>query len=48
MKNRTELIKELLDHFLSQNLVRKIESDDGKVKIYRIGDDLIRIDIKLN
>lgn len=48
MKDRVELIKELLDHFLNQNLVRKIESDDGEIKIYKVGDNLIRIDIKID
>ena len=45
---RTEQIKELLEYFLHQDLIRKIESKDKSVIIYKIGDNLIRIDIKVN
>lgn len=39
-------VKELLRYFLYESNVSKIESKDGKVKIYRVGDELVRIDIK--
>ena len=44
---RTEQIKKLLDYFLHQDTARKVESDDGSFKIYKIGDNLIRVDIKI-
>lgn len=42
-----EIVKRLLDYFLHQDVVDKVESKDGLVKIYRVGTTLIRIDIKV-
>lgn len=39
-------VKELLGYFLYESNVSKIESKNGKIKIYRVGDNLVRIDIK--
>lgn len=38
-------VEELLEYFLRVN-VKKVESRSGKIKIYRVGDELVRIDIK--
>lgn len=36
----------LLTTFLHKTNIRKAETKDGMIKIYNIGDDLIRVDIK--
>lgn len=48
MESTEQLVKELLEYFLYQDTVRKIESDDKKILIYKVGDNLIRIDIKID
>ena len=39
-------VKELLKYFLYKSNVDKMESKNGQIKIYRVGDDLVRVDIK--
>ena len=39
-------VKELLRYFLYESNVSKIESKGGRIKIYRVGDELVRVDIK--
>ena len=40
-------VKDILKLFLSQDDVNRMDTKDGMVKVYRIGDNLIRIDIKI-
>ena len=47
MENVKQKVKEILNWFLYQDNVRKAESDDGLVKVYRVGDNLVRVDIKI-
>jgi len=43
---RTEVkMMEILSWFLYQDDVRKAETEDGLIKIYEVGDNLIRVDI---
>lgn len=47
-KIKTEYkIMEILGWFLYQDDVRKAETDNGLIKVYKVGDNLIRIDIKI-
>jgi len=47
-KIKTEYkIMEILSWFLYQDGVRKAETDNGLIKVYKVGDNLIRIDIKI-
>ena len=48
MDNIGEQIKRLLECFLNQNIAHRMDTDDGKIKIYGVGDNLVRIDIKIN
>ena len=48
MESTEKLVKELLEYFLHQDTVRKIESDDKKILIYKVGDNLVRVDIKIS
>jgi len=41
-----EEVVKLLKVFLEQKKVDKMRSKDGLVKVYNIGEDLVRIDIK--
>lgn len=41
-----EEVVKLLEVFLEQNKVDKMQSKDGLFKIYNVGEDLVRIDIK--
>ena len=41
-----EKIKEILGWFLYQKSVSKMETEDGIIKVYKVGNNLIRIDIK--
>ena len=40
-------VKDILKIFLAQDDVNRMDTKDGMIKIYRIGDNLIRIDIKV-
>ncbi len=46
MKLETQ-VKEILEWFLYQNRVRRVDTDGGEITVYRIGDNLVRVDIKL-
>ena len=46
-KSTEEIVKELLEYFLRQDVVRKVESSDKNIKIYKVGDNLVRVDIKI-
>lgn len=48
MESTEQLVKELLEYFLYQDTVRKIESDDKRILIYKVGDNLVRVDIKID
>ena len=48
MESIEQLVKELLEYFLHQNIVKKIESEDGEILIYKVGDNLVRVDIKID
>jgi len=47
MESTEQQVKEILGWFLYQNLITKVESDDGEIKVYRVGNNLIRVDIKV-
>ena len=40
-----ETVKGLLEYFLHQEVVSKVESKDRTIKIYRVGTTLVRVDI---
>ena len=42
-----ETVKELLGIFLHQYVANKMEAENGEVKVYKVGDNLVRIDIIL-
>ena len=55
MKKTEQQIKEmnmqlvtLVNMFLHEIDIRKAETKDGMIKIYNVGDNLIRIDIKVS
>jgi len=47
MEDTGQILKELLGVFLKQNTIDKMESRNGLIKIYRVGNSMVRIDIKL-
>ena len=47
MESTEQMVKELLRIFLHQDTVRKIASEDDLIKVYWVGDDLVRVDIKV-
>lgn len=47
MESIEEMVKKLLGYFLYQETIRKIESDDKRIMIYKVGDNLVRVDIKI-
>lgn len=47
MESIEKQVKEILKWFLNQNIVRKTETEDGIIKVYQVGDNLVRIDIKV-
>ncbi len=46
MKLETQ-VKEILEWFLYQDKIRRADTDGGEITVYRIGDGLVRVDIKL-
>ena len=49
MESTEVKVKEILGWFLYQNDIKKVESEDGKIKVYAIKNEhlnLVRIDIK--
>jgi hypothetical protein len=40
-------VERILKHFLEQDDVNRMDTKDGMIKIYQVGDNLIRIDIKV-
>ena len=47
MENIGQQVKDILKLFLNQNDVDKMNTKDGIIKIYRVGDNIIRVDIKI-
>jgi len=46
MESTEVKVKEILSWFLYQNDIAKAESEDGEIKVYKVGDNLVRVDIK--
>ena len=49
MESTEQQVKEILGWFLYQDNIQKVESEDGKIKIYAIKNEhlnLVRVDIK--
>jgi len=47
MESTEQMVKEILEYFLYQHSINKMESDNGEIKVYRVGDNLVRVDIKV-
>jgi len=47
MKSTEEMVKELLELFLYQDTVDRMDSKDKLIKVYRVNPNLIRVDIKI-
>lgn len=47
MESIEEQVKEILEWFLYQDNTRRADSNNGLIKVYKIGDNLVRIDIKV-
>jgi len=46
MESIEEKVKEILSWFLYQKSASKIETKDGIIKVYQVGDNIVRVDIK--
>ena len=46
MESTEQAVKEILNWFLYQNDIVKAESADGLIKVYKVGDNLVRVDIR--
>jgi len=47
MENIEVKVQVILSWFLYQNEIAKAESEDGSIKVYKVGDNLVRVDIKI-
>ncbi|MCK4464841.1 MAG: hypothetical protein KAU83_03935 [Bacteroidales bacterium] len=48
MESTEEQVKEILSWFLYQVSVTKVITENNLIKVYQVGDDLVRVDIKVN
>lgn len=48
MESTEEQVKEILSWFLYQVNIKKVTTENDLIKVYQVGDDLVRIDIKVN
>ncbi|MBA7582371.1 hypothetical protein ES708_24299 [subsurface metagenome] len=46
MESIEQMVKELLELFLYQDTVDRMESKDKLIKVYRVNPNIIRVDIK--
>ena len=47
MESIEQMVKELLEIFLYQDTVDRMESKDKLIKAYRVNPNIIRVDIKI-
>lgn len=47
MENIGQKVKELLQLFLSQDTINRMDSKGKLIKVYRVNPDIVRIDIKI-
>lgn len=47
MESIEQKVRDILKLFLNQDDVNRMDTKDGMIKVYRVGDNLIRIDIKV-
>ena len=47
MNSIEEQVKEILEWFLYQDNVKRTDSNNGLIKVYKIGDNLVRVDIRV-
>ena len=48
MESTEQKVKEILEWFLYQDDFPDGEYENGKIKVYKVGDDLVRVDIKID
>jgi len=46
MESTEQMVKELLELFLYQNTVDRMDSKDKLIKVYRVNPNIVRVDIK--
>lgn len=46
MESTEQMVKELLELFLYQDTVNRMDSKDKLIKVYRVNPNIIRVDIK--
>jgi hypothetical protein len=47
MTNIEQQVKDILKLFLNQNDVDRMDTKDGIIKVYRMGEYFVRIDIRI-
>ena len=47
MESTEQMVKELLELFLYQDTVDRMESNDKLIKVYYVNPNIVRIDIKI-
>ena len=47
MESTEQMVKELLELFLYQDTVDRMESKDKLIKIYHVNPNIVRVDIKI-
>jgi len=47
MESTGQMVKELLELFLYQDTVDRMDSKDKLIKVYRVNPNLVRVDIKI-
>ena len=46
MESTEQMVKELLQLFLYQDTVNRMDSKDKMIKVYWVNDNIVRVDIK--
>ena len=46
MESIEQMVKELLELFLYQDTVNRMDSEDKLIKVYRVNPNIVRVDIK--
>ena len=47
MESTEQTVKELLELFLYQDTVNRMDSKDKLIKVYRVNPNIVRVDIKI-
>ena len=47
MESTEQMVKELLELFLYQDTVDRMESKDKSIKVYKVNPNIVRVDIKI-